>query len=86
MLHQRTYQSSQTFPVLPLDNVLHSIRALIPPSASVYYECNRERIERHAAQLAALDLELATLRKRAFAAGARLMALRQQRHAEEVTP
>ena len=58
-----------------LSSVLASVRALIPPSSSLYYDCNRTRITEHAKRIAVLDLELTDLRKRAFAAGTKLLAL-----------
>lgn len=61
----------------PFLEIRLSIRALILPSPALYYECNRERLQEHAEKLVALDLELGLLRKRAFAAGTRLLALRR---------
>lgn len=55
--------------------VREAAQGLRLPTASLYYECNQERISQHQSQLAALDLQLEQVRKRAFAAAVKLMAL-----------
>lgn len=58
-----------------IGGIANSARALLIPSASLYFECNQERIRQHQLQVAALDLQLEYVRKRAFAAAVKLMAL-----------
>lgn len=75
MLHRRG--TKETEADASLSSVLASVRALILPSVTLYFECNRTRVADHAKRIAALDLELAAIRKRAFAAGTRLLSLRK---------
>lgn len=77
MLQRKESISTSSSSTPTLEIILQSIRALLPPHTAAYHACNHERIESHAAQLAALDVELETIRMQAFEACARLMALQQ---------
>lgn len=78
MFSSENLPASAGGPIAALREAVHGLRL---PTASVYFECNQERISLHQSQVAALDLQLEQVRKRAFAAAVKLMALGGPKHA-----
>lgn len=62
----------------PFGEIAASVRALVAPSPALYYAVQQERVREHRDQLATLDVRLEEVRKRAFAAGVRLMSIRKR--------
>ncbi len=60
-----------------LGRLAASIQNLIPPGPGLLFQCNRERVEARRATLAAIDVEIESLRRRAFAAAMQLAAVEQ---------